>query len=1196
MREGSKTKKIKYLKKIAIWSSIILAIYTICGFFILPPILKSVSVKKLKENLNRDVTIQDIKINPYKLSISIKGLVVKEPDGSKDFVSFDELYLNFQSMSALKLGLIIKELRIERPYVRVVRKDETLYNFSDLLKPKQKNSEKQVSSKPIQFFVSNIQISDAHADLSDIPKNKTHKITDVRVTIPFLSNFPYHTKINVEPFFRAKINGTPFSSQGRTKPFAESLETVFDVNIRDFNIPNYLSYLPFERNFEMPSGFLDTVLKLSYLQAKNRKPRITLTGRIALKKVGIEDKNGNPLLSFPKLDVFISPSEILSGRLNLSEIILHSPDLHIRRDRTGKTNIHSVLPENIRKTSAQEKGGSRKAPAINVRDLSIEGARIFFSDLSCAMPFKTVFDPLDLKVNNFSTTPEKIATYRLSIKTDAHEQLQFEGNFSLDPLQSEGRIEFNNLVLKRYSPYYRDHILFDIIESTLDVQTNYNYSKNLKEPEMKLSEMEASLSSTVLRKRDDKKDFLSISAISIGKTDVDLTGREIEIGEVFTEKGLIHVRRTKNGDLNLLTLIPAPRPSDKNAGQEKIEKGEKPLHVTLKKILMDQYRLEVEDLMHSQPVKVDIGAINLKGEELSTKKNKKGKIAVSFNIGEKGTFSADGSVGIDPVFAGLKLKLKDMDILPFQPYFSDIVNVTVTDGRISTAGKVEAGRSTGKKIRASFKGELSLTNFASVDKVNSEGFVKWDSFYVTGIDFAYNPTSVKIDKIALTDFFSSLIVNPDGTINVQRVLKEKYRTVKTPQPPEVQEEEPASEKDAGSPEQITIKTVTLQGGRINFTDKHIKPNYSATLEEVGGRVSGLTSMATELADVNLMGKLGKYGPLEITGKINPLREDLYVDLKIKFKDIELSPMTPYSGKYVGYTIEKGKLYLDLKYKIAGKKLDAENKIFLDQFTLGERVESPDATKLPVSFAVALLKNRKGEIDLDIPVSGNIDDPEFSIVGIIFKIIGNLIVKAATSPFALLKAIAGGGDDISYLEFDDGSHTITEKNAKKLDTLIKALYERPALKLEIEGHVDMEKDREGLRKNLFNKKLKSQKLKEMLKKGLPAVPVDEVRIEADEYETFLKMAYKATEFPKPRNAAGLEKKLPPAEMEKLLMTNIEIKNDDLRLLAYKRAEGVKSLILKSKKIEPGRLFLVEPKSLSPEKKEKLKESRVDFKLK
>ncbi|MCD4715515.1 MAG: DUF748 domain-containing protein, partial [Desulfobacterales bacterium] len=315
MQEDSKTKKIKYWKKIFIWSAIILTFYTVCGFFILPPVLKSISAKKLSENLHREVAIEDIKINPYKLSMTIKGFVVREPDGSKPFASFDSLYLNLQIISALKLGLIVKELRIDRPYVHIVRKDETHFNFSDLLK--EKDSEKKEPSKPIRFSLGNIQISDASADLSDIPKNKTHKITDVQVTIPFLSNFQYHTKINVEPSFRAKINGTPFSSQGKTKPFAESLETVFDVNIRDFNIPYYLSYLPFKRNFEMSSGFLDTRVKLSYLQWKNRKPALTLTGSITLKKVAVEDKKGDPLLTLPKLDVFIAPSGIFSGKLNI---------------------------------------------------------------------------------------------------------------------------------------------------------------------------------------------------------------------------------------------------------------------------------------------------------------------------------------------------------------------------------------------------------------------------------------------------------------------------------------------------------------------------------------------------------------------------------------------------------------------------------------------------------------------------------------------------------------------------------------------------------------------------------------------------------------------------------------------------------------------------------------------------------------
>jgi hypothetical protein len=383
---------------------------------------------------------------------------------------------------------------------------------------------------------------------------------------------------------------------------------------------------------------------------------------------------------------------------------------------------------------------------------------------------------------------------------------------------------------------------------------------------------------------------------------------------------------------------------------------------------------------------------------------------------------------------------------------------------------------------------------------------------------------------------------------------------------------------------------------VEFTDRSIQPEYSARLEEIGGRVSGLSSEETSLADLDLRAKLDRYAPLEITGKINPLKEDLYVDLKVRFKDMDLSSMTPYSGKYVGYTIEKGKLSFDLKYLIEKRKINSTNYIFLDQFNFGDKVESPHATKLPVKLAIALLKDRKGEIKLDIPVRGSLDDPKFSIGKIILQIIINLITKAVTSPFALLGAIFGHGEELSYLEFDYGSLLLTKENLKKIDALSKVLYERPSLKMEIEAHVDMEKDREGLRQYIFNRKLKTQKLKEMIKKGHPAIPVDEIKIEPSEYGKYLKLAYKEEKFPKPRNILGFAKDLPPAEMEKLMLTHIVVTESDLRNLASQRALLLKDAILKSGKVEPERIFILEPKSLVPEKKEKLKDSRVDLKIK
>ena len=415
-------------------------------------------------------------------------------------------------------------------------------------------------------------------------------------------------------------------------------------------------------------------------------------------------------------------------------------------------------------------------------------------------------------------------------------------------------------------------------------------------------------------------------------------------------------------------------------------------------------------------------------------------------------------------------------------------------------------------------------------------------------------------------------------------------------PPVTEEKATPSQKEKGTAKDIKIGAITLQGGRIDFSDRSLKPEYSAKLTEIGGRISGLSSEETTMADIELRGKLDDYAPLEITGKINPLKEELYADIKARFKDMDLSSTTPYAGKYAGYTVEKGKLSFDLKYLIANKKLESQNYIFLDQFNLGDKVESPEATTLPVKLAIALLKDRKGEIKLDIPVTGSLDDPEFSIWRIILKILVNLIAKAATSPFALLGSMFGGGEELGFVEFDYGSATITEPNMKKLDTIEKALSDRPALKMDIEGHVDVEKDRDGLKQYLFDRKFKAQKLKDMIKKGEPAIPVDEVRVEKQEYEKYLKMAYKEEKFPKPKNFIGMAKDLPSPEMEKLILTHIEVKESDLRSLAVQRAMKAKESILKSGKVEPERIFILEPKSLAPEKKEKLRESRVDLKLK
>jgi hypothetical protein len=970
-------KSQSYLFKLAQWAVVTVVAYSFIGFLIAPIVMKMVMSTKLSETLNRHVTIEDIDLNPYTLSINITGFTVRDQDDEKIFASVGEFYSNLQIASLFKGGIILKELRIEQPYVNIDRYEETSYNFSDLIEDnKGDKSKPAVESDPLKFSLNNIQILDGSIDFLDSYKDIRHTVRGITVKIPIISNLPHFIDIYVQPYFQATINETPFILKGRTKPFSDSLETSIDLDIKDINIPDYLVYLPVPTNFKILSGTIDVENKILFRQYSDKPASIIFEGDLSLKNLTVVDKEDKPLITLP--------------------------------------------------------------------------------------------------------------VYRLK------------------------------------------------------------------------------------------------------KAAIDLSKKEMTLEEAYSEDGEIFVRRSKDGTVNLQPQLPKLAKKIEKAAEEK--EG-KPWIVRIKKLAYEDFTINFEDRVPTYGVNLNAKNIKLRAENISTEKDRRGSLSYSFILNETGTVSAESSLSINPVSSDVKLSLKDINIIPLQPYITDKIKILITDGSFSTEGNLSHSTSEKGELSAEFKGSASLSKFASVDKTHGEDFLKWDSLYLKGIDFKSIPFSFIIDEVALTDFYSKLVINPDGTLNVQGIVKEEG----TESVPTEEIKKDDIEPDQEDASLINIKAFTLQGGTINFSDMHIKPNFSANLLEIGGRVSGLSSTEGSLADVDLRGKLENYAPLEIKGTINPLSEDLFVDLQVDFNDMDLRPLIPYSHKYVGYTIQKGKLSLDLKYLIENKKLDSSNSIFLDQFTLGDKVESPEATTLPVKFAIALLKNSKGEISLDLPVKGSIDDPEFNVGSVIVKLIVNLLVKAASSPFKLLGALVGGGEELSYIGFDFGTSGLSDPEKAKLDKLAQALTDRPSLNTEVAGYVDMEKDRDALIQHAFDSKLKAQKLKDLVKKGEKALSLDEITIDNDEYEKYLSRAYKEEEFPKPRNFLGIAKKLPVPEMEKLILTYIQVSDDDLRLLASQRALNVRDYFIEKGQIDSKRIFLTEAASLEPEHKDDLLKSRVDFKL-
>ena len=1414
---------VRHRKILLIWAVALVLLFTVVGFFVVPPILKSVLATQLAAALHREVTIREVRFNPYALSATVRGLAVKEPKGPETFASFEELYVNLEASSLFRWAVVVREVSLTKPAIRLVRRPDESYNFSDLLPAPQ--PQPATPTKPVRFSVNNIRVIDGGADINDETVGTTHAVRSLNIGIPFLSNISSYVQIFVQPALSVQVNQARYAVEGKTKPFADSQETTLDVNVNDLNLPYYLAYVPRDLlTFAMPSGRLDARLAVMFVRKGKTEQTLTVKGDIALRQLAIDDRQGSPVARIPSLKLGLASVEPLVRRAHLSTIALESPELTVRREKTGDTNLETLLPKSGPGRTPGEKAAASpgEAVALDIDEISISGAKVLFSDLLPRAPFKTTLAPVDVTVHKLSTRPDTKGAYTLTLATESKERIALDGTMSLAPITVDGKVNVQAVPLKKYAPYYGDMVLFDIESGTLDLSSRYRYAQGEKEPDITASDAALSLSAFRLKRRGETEDFLRVPSFAAKDTTIDLTKRQLTVGTVSTQQGVVSAKRLPGGEVDLQKLLapspagqaqaaapagPPPKPwvitvarvavdqytakvedraasepialtaekirltadnittakdktgklslsmlldqsavvtlntalgldpiradgkaevagvvlkryapyykdliafdvqdgvldvatgyrvaqaketldikftglstslqtlrlttrdsnqeflnvptlavrntavdlskQDVTVGEVSTDQGTilvarsrsgeinltkllppttaatamvadasgatqsagaptttppaRPWTVKATAVSVNQYRIRLTDEVPSDPVKLTVEDVNLKAENLSTAENQPaGRVSLALRL-DKGTVSVEGPATLAPVTADLQVAVKEIDIRPFQPYVQDNVKATITDGRVSTTGRLELSIKKPHGFQATFTGESNLAKFGALEKITADEILKWESLALQELSIGYNPLSIRAKKVALADFFAHIIIQPGGRLNLQEIADTggaPTPAAQTKSEPPVATTEAAASAVPNATKDVQIEELTLQGGRVRFQDRSLKPSYTATMTEIGGRVSGLSSAETSLADVELRGKMNDSAPLEITGKVNPLKQDLFVDVRARFTGMDLSPTSPYSGKYVGYVIEKGKLSFDLKYLIDKKKLNSENKVFIDQFTFGEKVDSPDATSLPVKLAVALLKDRKGEIRLDIPVTGSLDDPKFSVFNIVLQVLGNLVTKAVTSPFALLGAAFGSGEGMQYVEFDSGHSTIPTDGRKKIEALITALSEKPSLRLEIAGYVSPEADREGLKQYFMQRKVRAQKLNDLVKKGASAVPVDEVVVGPEEYEKYLTLAYRAEPFPKPRNFIGMIKSLPVPEMEKLMLTNIEAGDEELRQLASKRSHAVKDTILRSGKVEPDRLFIVEPKGLTPEKKDNVKDARVEFKV-
>ena len=1202
------------LFRLALWLAGAFAVFVLAGYFIVPPVAKSLIAKQAAKVLGREVSIERISVNPFALSATVSGVRLYEAGSKEVFASLDEGYVNVESSSLWNLAPVIGALRLSGPKLKIVRLPGDRFNFTDILETLAKQPK---SDRKAHFSLNNIELSGGEVEIDDRVEDARHAVTAIRLGIPFLSNLPAKVTLKVTPSFAASFNGTDIELKGETVPFQDTLESSLQLSLDDLSIGRYLRYVPATLAFEMPSGTLDTDLRINFLRAAGPPQRLTLSGTARLREMSLVDAAKAPMLSLPLLDIDIESIDVFKRNIDISKVTVNGLSVDAVIGRDGVLNLLALVPRAEKTADAPPAAKAATAPAdapaqalrFTVTEFALNDGRVVFTDRSQPAPFRTELADIDLSVTGLSNQRPEPATVSASVRTGFGETLGLKAAVALQPVTVEGTLELAGLRPRNYAPYYARFVRVEIDEAKVALDTRFRVALAGDRIDAAVQGLSVTIADLRTRRSGEKEPLLNVGALAVQGVDVDLGARTATLEALTARDGVLRVHRETDGRFSLALLlsemaanasrkVDAAAPADGATARTGPENP--PWTWAVRRAALERFNVRFEDRTLADPVPLVLSDLAATVNDLTSTKGSRAKASLRTGINGSGNLSAHGQFALDLPAGSFDLDARNVPLLPLQPYFTERLNIVITSGDLSAKGAFNADLSA-NTVRAGFTGDATLANFSALERSSNEELLRWKSLFFGAVSVTAGPTQVAIGEIALSDFYARVVLSDKGRLNLQDIVRSdpavavppavampsttatapdtpaKPATPATPATSGVPSG-PATAGGAAVPFPVKIGRITIAAGQVNFSDFFVRPNYRLNITGMAGTISSLTSDPGTAADIDLRGQLDGSAPVEIVGRFNPIASPLFVDIKAAVRGAELSTLSPYSTKYTGYGIERGRLTLNIAYRVEGRKVDAQHRIFLDQLTFNsERIEGPAVVKLPILFAVRLLQNRRGEIDLNLPISGTLDDPNFRIGPIIWQILGNLITRVVTAPFSLLASLGGGSaEELSVVEFEPGSAVLTEAARKRLATLGKALADRPSLRLELAGSVAPEGDREGYRRMQLDAAVRAQKARDLARRGEAVAGGEAVRLDPQEYETYLRAVYRDAKFPKPRNAVGMLRDLPVAEMETLMLTHTAVTADDLRDLATARARAVENFLVKEAGLSPERVFLVQGK--------------------
>jgi hypothetical protein len=1162
----------------------LLIIYVVTSAYIVPSVLKSKIPEIIQQETGRNAVIKNVQVQPFPLAVSLQGFEVQEHNG-QPFAAFDVFYIKLGLFQSLKhLALAFDEISLKKPFVRLIRQKNGTFNFQDLLKGKA-DDKKAEDGQLFPVTITKLSLSEGNLVWEDarFTKPVVEDITPINLDIENLT-----TRADKQALLALSLafksgghldwKGTtsikPWSSEGHIKFDKVTLETIMALALPDtmpFNLKGY--------------ELLDADYKTGY--AENSLKFAVSKGEFEIRDFQFLEKGQEKALI--KMPVFSLRG--IGFNLEKQEIIIEAvsandADFQALLNAQGVINYQTLFSASKTGNNSANKAAAnpvepKEAPwKIKINSIALNNFGVVLEDQAVKKPVVLNLKPINFKLTDYSSEPGANAPFQLSAVLNETGIIKLAGDTVIQPFSAKAAIDVKDITLGNFQAYVNKFARVDIVDGKLTIDGNVVVATPKKDElavNFKGNTAIAGLliRDQLLKEKGQNKVLAKVPVFAVRGIDFNLGGQELVLDSISANNAELQAWLNPDGVINYKSLLPIADTEETgvNKAVANTAKSQAAWKVQVNNMALTDFWLNFEDQTLKKPLVKNFKPINFKLTNYSNKNGARLPMQLSVGMNKTGLITLKGDTVIEPFSAELDLDIHSIDLQQFQPYYDKFVRLDVMDGDLHIDGKVSVAQKSQDKLDVKFKGNTGIASLLTRDQTQHMDLVKWEdltlkNFAIDLLANRYTAAALVIDKP-----YVRVAIRKDKTVNFSDiVISDKSK------PGDQTKTIPNKQSNANKP-YFKLGKIQVTDGSSDFSDLSLILPFAAPVKSLDGGASDISSEQKSTVTVALQGSAYDLSPVNIKGEISPYLGDYNVD--INFNGLPMPLVSPYMVQFAGYTVEKGKMTLGLKYNVVKKELTASNSIFIDQFELGEKVENPNAVSLPLKLAVALLKDSSGKINMDVPITGSLDDPKFSVGAIVADALVNVLSKVVTSPFRALGSLIGSEKDMSTISFAAGNSSLNKQQQEKLNALSKALKERPILNLDIKGAAFQEQDWPVIREDALYDQLKRRRAAEINKDADKKIRDEYVKLSDDDYKRLLADMF-IEKFPllAEKSFLGTPKLINPKAgdfyeiAKQKLFTIINPEQGRLKALASDRAQAIANYIVQEGGVPRERVFILD----------------------